>query len=233
MDRTQGGASTVEAVDTQDMVIVHRMFRREFAVLPALIGSVGDGDTTRAEETGGHARELLDVLHYHHAGEDEFLWPVLLERARPSTELIRRMQHQHEYVAEAVQSVHDVLPSWRTSAERAIREQVTDKLEALNLRLVEHLEQEEAEILPLAAQHLTTAEWNLLGDHSMAAIPKKRLMVLFGYVLEELTPAERKHMISHMPIPARALYRLVGQRKWRQESTSCRSGIRPCLPPAR
>lgn len=221
-------AAAVDAlVDTHDMVIVHRAFRREFAALPALIRSVGEGDTTRSGRVGGHAQEFLDVLQHHHAGEDDFLWPLLLERAQPSTELITRMQHQHAQVAEAVQEVQEILPSWRAGAERTTGGHVTGRLEALTLLLVEHLGQEEAEILPLASQHLTTAEWALLGKHSMAAIPKKRLLVLFGYVLEELTPAERKSMLSLMPIPAQALYRLIGQPKWRQESTSLREAIPP------
>src|ERR1700676_3219263 len=51
--------------DTGDMVIVHRMFRRECALLPRLVAAVEGGDLTQARAVAGHAREVLDILHHH------------------------------------------------------------------------------------------------------------------------------------------------------------------------
>ena len=45
--------------DTSDMVIVHRMFRRECALLPQLVAAVAGGDLARARTVAGHAREVL------------------------------------------------------------------------------------------------------------------------------------------------------------------------------
>ena len=66
--------------DTSDMVIVHRMFRRECALLPQLVAAVPAGDVARARTVARHAREVLDMLHHHHLGEDELLWPRLSAR---------------------------------------------------------------------------------------------------------------------------------------------------------
>ena len=80
--------------DTSDMVIVHRMFRRECALLPQLVAAVAGGDLARARTVAGHAREVLDMLHHHHVGEDELLWPRLSARTRFHADLLARMDSQ-------------------------------------------------------------------------------------------------------------------------------------------
>ena len=85
--------------DTSDMVIVHRMFRRECALLPQLVAAVAGGDLARARTVAGHAREVLDMLHHHHVGEDELLWPRLSARTRFHNDLLARMDSQHQGLA--------------------------------------------------------------------------------------------------------------------------------------
>lgn len=67
--------------DTRDMVLVHRVFRREFGLLPLMVRGAADGDVRAAVRIAAHAREMTDALHHHHHNEDELLWPRLLQRA--------------------------------------------------------------------------------------------------------------------------------------------------------
>src|SRR5665213_2070435 len=83
----------------QQMVVIHRVFRREFGLLPVLIRDVAPDDVERASFVADHATGLLRFVHIHHSGEDEFLWPVLLERVEVEADLIRRMEDQHLHVA--------------------------------------------------------------------------------------------------------------------------------------
>src|SRR5262249_9624742 len=41
-------------LDTWEMVVVHRLFRREFRLMPGLIRTVRPGDTARSEYVGEH-----------------------------------------------------------------------------------------------------------------------------------------------------------------------------------
>jgi hypothetical protein len=66
-------------VDTHDMVLIHRVIRREVGQLPRLFRTAAN-DPARSKIIGGHAREMLQVLHTHHTGEDELLFPLLRER---------------------------------------------------------------------------------------------------------------------------------------------------------
>ena len=52
-------------VDTYEMVLIHRVIRREFGQLPQLFRSAAN-DRARSKVIGAHAREMLRFLHTHH-----------------------------------------------------------------------------------------------------------------------------------------------------------------------
>jgi hypothetical protein len=109
-----------EPTDMHDMVVVHRVFRRELTVLPALLRDTPAGDLARAAEVGGHARLILSGLHLHHTSEDDLLWPLLLERSAPSGEVVARMQSQHAAVDELTDRLGTVLDRWEAEARPAV-----------------------------------------------------------------------------------------------------------------
>lgn len=195
--------------DVHDMVVVHRAFRREFGLLPGLVRAVRPGDTVRAGVVAGHARMILKGLHLHHTAEDDLLWPKLLERAAPEAALIARMEGQHEQVEHHLDRLGPALDRWQAEARPAVTEEVASTLEALATVLLVHLDEEEREILPVAARHISPAEWAELGDHGIAAMSRSELPILFGAVLEEATPEETAEMVAKLPLPARLLLRPV------------------------
>ena len=72
--------------------MIHRVFRREFGMLPVLIRRVRPDDPARVALLAEALDDLLTGLHVHHSGEDTLLWPKLLTRARPDAALIERME---------------------------------------------------------------------------------------------------------------------------------------------
>jgi hypothetical protein len=73
--------TAIQRPDTHDMIVVHRVFRRESDLMPTLIRAVPDGDTARAGVLAQAFSDYQLGLHLHHTGEDELVWPLLL---RPS-----------------------------------------------------------------------------------------------------------------------------------------------------
>ena len=216
--------SSTTLIDVHDMVVAHRAFRREFRLLPPLVRAVAPGDTARAAVLAGHGRMLLTGLHLHHTSEDLLLWPKLLERCPPDAGLIERMEAQHERVHAALEQLGPALDRWEAEARPAVSEEVAAGFDALRTALLEHLDDEEREILPLAARHITQAEWNELGEHGVAETPKKQLPILFGAVAEEATPEEMVHILSTVPLPVRFLLRTVFARRYQRYINRVRNG---------
>jgi len=90
---------------TEEMAVIHRIFRRGFPMMAELVRQAPVGATARSQPIAAHLDFLLNGLHNHHSGEDENVWPLLLERAALQTELITRMEQQHKVVAERSERV--------------------------------------------------------------------------------------------------------------------------------
>ncbi|MFI6896826.1 hemerythrin domain-containing protein [Streptomyces sp. NPDC050256] len=208
-------------VDTHEMVLIHRVLRREFGQLPRLIRAAA-GDRARSKVVGAHAREMLTFLHTHHTGEDELLFPLLRERAVLDPELMDRMDAQHAQVDDAVTVIDAELPAWTASADTAAGERMAARIDAMMPTLIEHLDEEEQEILPIVSVTLTQSEWNALGRHGMSAIPLTRRLVILGHITEETDDAERRRFMKVLPAPARVAYKLIGHRQFIREAGEIR-----------
>jgi hemerythrin-like domain-containing protein len=208
-------------VDTRDMLLIHRVIRREIGHLPALIRAAA-GDRARARRLTTHAEEMLDFLHTHHTGEDEMMWPLLRERVELEAELIDRMEQQHEQIAVAVADVRRDLPGWSHTADAETGERMAVRLEEASAVLTLHLAEEEELVLPLVSVHLTRDEWKALGRHGFAAIRPSRRLVMVGHILEEADEEEERRFAAKMPRPARLAFRLVGRRRHAREAARIR-----------
>jgi iron-sulfur cluster repair protein YtfE (RIC family) len=202
--------------DVHDMLVAHRAFRREFTLAPRIVRDVAPGDTARAALVADHTTLILDGLHLHHSSEDELLWPKLLDRCPPDAALVQRMEAQHERVELHTERLRTALQRWRVEARPAVTEEVASTLDALRDALLEHLGEEEREILPLAARHVTQAEWDQLGQHGLGRMKKAELPLMFGMVLEEATPEETAELLSLVPAPVRLLTRFVFLPRYRR-----------------
>jgi iron-sulfur cluster repair protein YtfE (RIC family) len=208
--------------DVHDMYVVHRAFRREFALVPGLVRAVAPGDVARASIVAGHARLVLQGLHLHHTSEDLLLWPKLLDRCTPDAALVHRMESQHERVEHHIERLQASLGRWQAEARPAVTEEVASTFDAMGQALDEHLGEEEREILPLAARHITQQEWNEIGQHGIADMSKAQLPLMFGMILEEATPQEAADLYASVPAPVRLLTKLVFLPRYRRYVTKVR-----------
>jgi hypothetical protein len=126
------------------------------------------------------------------------------------------MQAQHHAVEAHVEAITPLLEAWRTGPTAAAGEELARCVERFTAVLVEHLDLEEREILPLVSRHVTADEWNQLGDHGKDAMTGSQLPIMFGLVLEDADDAERAGMLSHLPAPVRLVLRTVGAWQFRR-----------------
>ncbi|MFJ5809714.1 hemerythrin domain-containing protein [Streptomyces sp. NPDC093093] len=217
-------STTSERPHTHEMVVVHRVFRRESALLPRLVRAVPDGETARAAEVAAHMAEYMTGLHHHHTVEDETIWPLLRERAADE-ELIARMEEQHARIDRGRAAVTDRVPGWRRTADHAAGEELALALDEHLSALLEHLDDEERLVLPLVADHLTVAEWDAVGRRGLETVPRNKLMLALGALLEDATPQEQAYFLGRAPLVGRLLWKAVGRRQY----TAARRALRAPL----
>src|SRR4051794_8291503 len=141
--------------DTDEMVRVHVVFREAFALAPQLIGAVSADDVDQVSRIATYYEAVLVFLHVHHEGEDELLWPRLLERCKGESAVINLASDQHQGVLADLSIAETRLAGWREHPDTARGGELAAALATLGANLVVHLDNEEKTILPLVQEHLT------------------------------------------------------------------------------
>jgi hemerythrin-like domain-containing protein len=199
------------------MLMIHSVFRSQFADTLRLLRAAPDGIRERAQILGDLVLELAAALHRHHEGEDDLLWDRLEQKAPSCAAHVATMRAQHAEVSDLLTTVESVTPIWMASATATDRDAVVAAVQAVFDALLEHLGDEESDILPIAAVTLTPQEWGELGQRGRSEIPRDRMLIQLGTILESAAPEHRERFWKELPPPVRLLYRLVGKRQYERE----------------
>jgi hypothetical protein len=163
------------------------------------------------------------MLHIHHEAEDELLYPKLIERVPDQASMTEEVEHEHELIREALDAASAACATWRGHPSRETGAALAAALDELNSVARRHLDDEEHKIVPLAAVTVTQQEWDALGEHAVAQIPRAKRAIAFGMLLEPLDDADRAHMKRVLPPPVRLLYPLLIGRRWKKYASTLRS----------
>lgn len=197
--------------DTRDMYKVHKMFRREYALLPGLVRAVEAKDAERAQVVAGHVRLVNTILHHHHTAEDAVLWPKLLKRAsRDIDPVVRLLEGQHETLDVLFDAVNGLLDTWTDGADSDDGEAVAALLQRLAAGLYEHMGLEEKLALPLVERHIFATEWEEMVAGGAADVSPEIGPVLVGMLMYEsgidVVPPEMREMLADLAPKAYAAY---------------------------
>jgi hemerythrin-like domain-containing protein len=197
--------------DTRDMHTVHAVFRREYALLPALVRAVAAKDAERAQVVADHVRLVNLILHHHHAAEDATLWPTLLKRApREVDSVVHLLESQHEVLDVLLDEVSTRLGGWTDGADSGDGEALATILQRLAAAVYEHMGLEEKLALPLVERHVFAAEWEEMVAAGAAEIPPEVGPILVGMLMYEggveVVPPEMRDVLGEMAPKAYAGY---------------------------
>ncbi|MFJ3806028.1 hemerythrin domain-containing protein [Streptomyces sp. NPDC090073] len=207
---------------TREMAMIHRVFRRESRLLAELVQDVPASDTVRAGILAEHWREYTVGLHAHHTAEDEVLWPALLPHLDLDAEQVLAMEAQHHELTGGLDEVRVLMDRWRARALAADRDELAEALRRHHRQLSAHLDEEEREVMPLVARHVNDKDWHAVGERGLAETPRNRLMIALGAILEDCPPDERREFLARLPLAARVMWKLLGQRQYRRETRRIR-----------
>jgi hemerythrin-like domain-containing protein len=216
--------TTTAPIEVRDMAIIHQTFRRAYKEAAALVRATPTPSPERVTFLADHIDFGLTMLHHHHEGEDEILYPLLEARSPEHAARTEEIDHEHELVRVKIDASQVACAAWRASPTLDTAEALANSLDTLNATLVAHLDEEEREVVPLAAVTVTQKEWDSLGKHGVASIPASKRMIAFGMILEPLNDADRAYMLTVLPPPVRLLYRLSGKKAWTKYASTLRDG---------
>jgi len=216
--------SKAQPIDVRDMAIVHRTFRNAYDESARLVRAAPAPSPGRVTFLADHIDFAIAMLHNHHEGEDELLYPKLIERVPEQAAMTEQVDHEHQLIKTALDATSAVCATWRQRPSAETGEALAAALDHLNTVVQPHLDDEEQKVVPLAAVTLTQQEWDALGKHGVAHIPRNKRGIAFGMILEPLDEADRAFMKGFLPAPVRILYPLMIERPWTKYASTLRTG---------
>jgi hypothetical protein len=129
--------------------VLHRPRRFIRFQSAGVAGQNRGGDGAQVAIVAGHVAWMVTFLHAHHEGEDLLVWPKLLERVPHEIDpLIYTMETQHAGLAQALDDLGAKAADWRETSAVPERDALAGAATELLVRIAEHLDLEEREVLP-------------------------------------------------------------------------------------
>jgi hemerythrin-like domain-containing protein len=216
--------STAQPIDVRDMAIVHRTFRNVYEESARLVRAAPTPSPERVTFLADHIDFALAALHHHHEGEDELLYPRLIERVPEQAPMTEHVEHEHLLIKTALDAASAACAAWRGRPSAETAEGLALALGHLNTAVQPHLDDEEQKVVPLAAVTFTQQEWDEMGERGVAWIPRNKRGIAFGMILEPLSQADRAFMMRSLPAPVRLLYPILIDRPWKKYAATLRTG---------
>jgi hemerythrin-like domain-containing protein len=216
--------SEAQPIDVRDMLIIHGTFRTRYRQAAGLVRAAPAPSPERVAFLADHVDFVITALHIHHEGEDELLYPKLIERVPEQASMTEEVEHEHELVRSALDAASAACATWRARPSTETGEGLATALDQLTSVAERHLDDEEQKVVPLAAATLTQQEWDAIGEHAVAQIPRDQQPIAFGMILEPLDDADRAYMKRVLPRPVRVLYPILIDRPWKKYASKLRGG---------
>lgn len=189
--------------DTTMMGAVHDAYRRDLERVRHALATTPYPEGPRRKAIADHVMWLLKLLHAHHTGEDDGLWPLVLRRNPDAADILAIMDADHARIAPAMAGLTDAARSYGEADSEAARAGLVAALDTLSEVVLPHLRREEDEAMPVVSASLTAAEWDAW-DQEYNLKPKSlpQLGEEAHWVLDGLDPV-RYQVAIHLvpPIP--------------------------------
>jgi hypothetical protein len=126
------------------------------------------------------------------------------------------MEDQHARVHAAIKRARELLAPWAAAPADESSVALASAVATIGDRLAEHLAEEERDVVPLIAAHITQVEWDHLGKVSFSKFKPRQRFTAMGEMLEAATPEEAARMLAGLPPPIRIIWRLLGHRQYQR-----------------
>jgi hypothetical protein len=185
------------------MYLMHHAFRRDLASFAAAVARTPVEDREAWRALARRWGQFARILHLHHAGEDEILWPLLLEKVDRAGEGSGRatlvaMEAEHEEIDPLLTGCADGLSSMAADGGADTHAALIVRMTATRERLGHHLGHEESEAMALVQRHLTPAEWDALHAEFGRDYTTQDALFALPWVLHEVPRNLRPRALAFM-----------------------------------
>lgn len=204
--------TTDTAPDLTMYLAVHRSLRRGAHALAMAAAELDSADSRRAQALQRYWKGYASEVVNHHTIEDELYFPALTDRVPVARGLTDRTDDDHAHLDELMDDITEALTQVVDGdAGAAVR--AAQLFADLDAHMTEHLDFEDADVLPLFVRHFTAAEYLAL-DHQATKTVKPGPQAAFAvpFLAHFADPDDLDFMLAHAPAIVGIILRLTRKR---------------------
>ena len=193
---------------------IHAKLRADSARYVTAVERTTETDRTRRPALRRWAQGFANELLEHHHAEDDHLFPDLAARVPASRPVLARLDADHRVL-------DDVLERWLAAARHiserdrpfpAARDELLAASTELRDHLAEHLDIEDADVIPLFVRHYSAAEYDTLQAGAAADARKQGIAFYVPWIVDTLHGDVRDRVLAEAPLAMRLLWRATRRR---------------------
>ena len=186
--------------DMSMMFLMHHAFRRDLTAFAAAVPRTPLDDRVAWKALAARWELFSSTLHSHHEGEDEHVWPALMDRAAADERaILEAMEAEHAVIDPTLTACRDGLSQMSDQPTEEGRSTLSVQLAAASEHLALHLEHEETDAIAFMQRVLTAEEWDAIEDTLRATLSVATIVRMVPWVLHGLPLAARRQLFAEMP----------------------------------
>jgi hypothetical protein len=171
---------------------IHRAVRRDARRLADALSR----DSLSWDSIRVYWREMADQLEDHHTFEDAVIWPLMAERLGDRVaRLLGRNAAEHEVLAAAMRGFDEAVSAGTDHGA------ARSALQTLRTAIETHLDDEEADVLPLIPEAFTAGDVAYFVAESAKANPPQTFL---PWLLDDATESDMAFFAGQLPDAVRA-----------------------------
>jgi hemerythrin-like domain-containing protein len=190
--RLPGQAAAPEGpVDMLMMYVLHHAFRRDLAAFADAVPRTPVEAIGTWQALADRWTRFGEILHLHHTGEDEGLWPLLLTRVDAAGDTgaratLEAMEAEHEQIDPLLRSCAEGLAAMAAGGSADQRAALAVRTAATREALTRHLAHEETDAIALVQKYLTDEDWVRLEKQNFHKPSPRELLFSVPWVCQGL-----------------------------------------------
>ena len=201
---------TAPTADTREYLVVHESLR---VTLGRFVDATARLDPAKLAAVLGSRWALFSrALHHHHEVEDGDFFPLVKSKRQDAASLVDRLEREHVDLVTRLDAVDAAISALEASPSAATKERVHDSIKTVRDELVPHLDVEDKELLPVAAEAISDEVWKQMSEKAFRSVPKKDLPIVAG-VMDEVV---RSLPVERRPPPPPLIVRALIVLSWRK-----------------
>lgn len=197
--------------------------------LVAGIESLAEGDHDRAAALRDWYVGYAGELRAHHRIEDHIIFPAVQARVPAYAQYSATLADDHEHLDDVIErltasltALVSVVDGWREQRTTAVA--LATELRDL---LVDHLDVEDNDVLPMIERHFSAAEYEQLDTAAMKAMSIRQMRFTLPWWMATVPPEIAAHELANAPLMLKVVWYATRRRYARLEAKAL--GTAPAL----